>query len=139
MKRCISCNEEKPPEEFWRHSSRQDGLNDRCKPCARLDDKAQKQKPERKAKRKDYYLRKLYGTTLEIWKELWESQLGVCDICKDALGEIQVNLDHCHKSKKVRGLLCNRCNILLGNSLDSIEILQNAISYLKKHSGEING
>jgi len=134
MKRCISCNEEKPPEEFWRHSSRPSGLNDRCKPCARIIDRKDKQKPERRAKRKDSWLRKLYGTTLEIWKELWEFQSGLCDICKDPLGKTQINLDHCHATRKVRGLLCNRCNILLGNSLDKIEILENAILYLKNHS-----
>jgi Recombination endonuclease VII/HECT-like Ubiquitin-conjugating enzyme (E2)-binding len=41
-------------------------------------------------------------------------------------------VDHNHKTRKFRGILCNSCNTLLGFSKDSIKILKNAISYLKK-------
>ena len=39
-------------------------------------------------------------------------------------------VDHCHDTKKVRGLLCAKCNTLLGMAKDDVSILQNAITYL---------
>lgn len=132
LKRCINCNEEMPLDNFWRHSSRPDGRWDYCKPCARFYDRKCKAKPETKAKRKDRDLQKRYGITLEEYKVLLETQEYKCAICKDVLGQIQINLDHCHTNKEVRGILCNRCNTLLGNALDNVEILENAIKYLNK-------
>ena len=132
LKRCIQCSMELPLDSFWRHSIRPSGYNDRCKLCARRVDRQQKSKPEVKAKRKDNELRKRYGINLEIYKKILEDQNYCCAICNDSLGQIQVNLDHCHETKLVRGILCNRCNTLLGNALDNVEILENAIKYLKK-------
>jgi hypothetical protein len=42
------------------------------------------------------------------------------------------HLDHCHKTGKVRGLLCIPHNHLLGCAHDSIEELQDAVEYLRK-------
>jgi hypothetical protein len=44
------------------------------------------------------------------------------------------HIDHCHKTKKFRGILCNNCNIGLGQFKDSIMRLRKAISYLRKNS-----
>lgn len=41
--------------------------------------------------------------------------------------------DHCHKKKHFRGWLCRECNLGLGMFKDSIERLQRAIKYLRKH------
>ncbi|NHJ19684.1 MAG: hypothetical protein EAX91_01985 [Candidatus Lokiarchaeota archaeon] len=46
-------------------------------------------------------------------------------------------VDHDHKSGKIRGILCNRCNILLGLVKDSISILCRAINYLNEERKEI--
>ena len=40
------------------------------------------------------------------------------------------NIDHCHKTGLVRGLLCGHCNNLLGRCNDDVEILKNAVRYL---------
>ena len=42
----------------------------------------------------------------------------------------RLDVDHDHKTGKVRALLCSHCNILLSRSKDNIEILQKAIQYL---------
>ncbi len=45
-----------------------------------------------------------------------------------------LSIDHCHKTGKLRELLCQKCNTLLGMAEDSIERLQTAIEYLRRHS-----
>ena len=44
------------------------------------------------------------------------------------------NLDHCHKTGKVRGFLCSRCNTVAGLVNDDITILKQIGNYLKQCS-----
>jgi hypothetical protein len=55
-----------------------------------------------------------------------------CEICntKTPGGNGGWLTDHNHKTKKFRGILCNKCNAILGFSEDRVEILHKAISYL---------
>jgi hypothetical protein len=46
------------------------------------------------------------------------------------------NLNHCHKTKKIRGLLCTACNTALGLFKDDLKRLSNAINYLKEQAEE---
>jgi Recombination endonuclease VII len=65
---------------------------------------------------------------------LFDSQKGRCAICSaefDKLPKTRRHVDHCHRTCRVRGLLCNRCNSLLGFAGDDISILRNAIRYLE--------
>jgi len=80
---------------------------------------------------------KRYGLTPESFDELLKNQ-GGCGICKieefkDSAGR-GFHIDHCHKSSKVRGILCNRCNLMLGLAKDNIATLEAAIVYLKERS-----
>ena len=91
------------------------------------------------ASTRDKWYRRRYGITQEIYNILLESQEFVCKICGkpestlNNRGEVKpLSVDHCHSTGKVRGLLCHHCNVLLGRSLDNIEILYSAIEYLKK-------
>ena len=60
---------------------------------------------------KAYYLNKYYGITYEEWKLLYESQAGLCGVCKQAFkGEKDTHVDHDHVTEKIRGLLCSNCN-----------------------------
>jgi len=45
------------------------------------------------------------------------------------------HVDHDHKTKKVRGLLCNNCNVLVGMARENPDVLQEAIAYLARSSG----
>jgi hypothetical protein len=58
------------------------------------------------------------------------SQKGLCRICKRPMKKPCV--DHCHDSKRVRGLLCVSCNSGLGFFYDSPELLREAIKYLER-------
>lgn len=78
----------------------------------------------------DSMLRRKYGITLEQYNELLARQGGVCAICG---GEDQKRLavDHDHKTGKVRGLLCARCNPAIGFLLDKVETAHKLILYLE--------
>lgn len=52
-----------------------------------------------------------------------------CKICKNKLNKSCV--DHDHITNNVRGILCPRCNLMIGQAEDSIKILTSAIKYLK--------
>lgn len=76
---------------------------------------------------------KRYGITEEQYTLLWESQAGLCDICRSSLVEGRAtHVDHCHTTGQVRGILCHHCNVMLGHCKDNIEILKRAILYLEK-------
>lgn len=57
-----------------------------------------------------------------------------CDVCG---GTKKICLDHCHETAKLRGWLCDDCNIALGRVKDDVGRLRNLIAYLEKHKGEI--
>lgn len=50
-----------------------------------------------------------------------------------SFGRMELSIDHCHTTGKVRGLLCRQCNIALGKFKEDVTILQSAIAYLKKY------
>lgn len=93
-------------------------------------------------KQRHYGLKRYYGLSLNNYAEMYRVQDGKCAICnlpetiKDRQGDVRVlSVDHCHKTGKIRQLLCNSCNHMLGEAKDSEEILLAAADYLRKHSG----
>lgn len=69
-----------------------------------------------------------YGLDREGISAMMESQGGACAICQQEL--LKPNIDHCHSTGVVRGLLCNMCNTGLGQFKDSIPLLFRAADYL---------
>ena len=82
---------------------------------------------------KNGILKRKYGITFIEFKEMFELQESKCKICSKELELLAktTHVDHCHSSGKVRGILCNSCNVTLGHVKDNILILENAIKYLK--------
>lgn len=78
-----------------------------------------------------YQLRRKYGFAQELYEVYFFMQCGECAICgrKDR----RLVIDHNHKTGKIRGLLCTRCNLSIGSFEDSQELLLKAVMYLKKH------
>jgi len=72
-----------------------------------------------------------YGITEEQYKLLLRLQRKVCAICK-CPDKRRLGIDHDHITGQVRGLLCTRCNLMLGLSKDSIDLLQTSVEYLKR-------
>lgn len=82
---------------------------------------------------KNSYLLRNYGITYEQYLQLLEKQNHKCAICgtqeSDRKGGDLV-VDHCHRSGKIRGMLCQKCNLMLGNANDLVNTLEQAIIYL---------
>ena len=81
-------------------------------------------------------LKRLYDITLSQYFSLLDKQHGQCALCRAFTSGRKLDVDHDHVTKKVRGLLCRRCNRMLGLANDRIELLYAAIRYLK-HSKHI--
>lgn len=82
-------------------------------------------------KERERRMRDRYGITVAIYEDMFVAQGGVCKICKVPPWRMLV-VDHCHKTLKVRGLLCHECNTALGKFKDDTYRLQEAINYLKE-------
>lgn len=86
--------------------------------------------------KRDKYSLTRYGLTPETYEEMIEKQNDRCAIChstdKGRKAAIHWFVDHCHKTNRVRGLLCSKCNAGLGTFNDNIEIVQSAINYLNR-------
>jgi hypothetical protein len=78
------------------------------------------------------HLSRRYGVSLEDYNKLVRLQHGRCAICFNYPKRGgRLGVDHNHDTGKVRGLLCHKCNPMLGNANDSILVLQKAIQYLR--------
>lgn len=75
-------------------------------------------------------IRKQYGLTPEDVRNMLVGQAGRCLICFRVPSEDLV-IDHDHASGKVRGLLCQKCNRMLGHANDRAAIFRSAIRYLE--------
>jgi len=160
MRQCTKCRQLKPLIEFHKNKLGKGGLHCWCKECRKRYSQVHKvkaieyrkkyyqthkieyaergkkysQTEEGKLYRRKQLLRNCYGLTLEQYDEMFENQNGVCAIC----GGTNVNgrrlcVDHDHETEKIRALLCNYCNNLLGHAKENIVILQSTINYLKKY------
>lgn len=78
------------------------------------------------------YLKNKYKITLHEYTTREADQNGVCKICK--LPQLtpgkRLSVDHCHKTQKVRGLLCDNCNHMLGSGQDNPIILMEGAKYI---------
>ena len=133
IKFCSACIEDKLLTEFHKDSSRKDGRRTTCKECANKRGSAyHAANPDRA---RDHQLRRNFGITLVDYVEMLEAQDGRCKICKTNVpgGKGSFHVDHCHNSGKVRGLLCQQCNVGIGHFKDNISTLASAILYLTEN------
>ena len=78
-----------------------------------------------------------YGLTPDRFNSMLKEQNNKCKLCLVEFDELvfnrTLNVDHCHTTNKVRGLLCSLCNRGLGQFKDNIERLTQAINYLQEN------
>jgi hypothetical protein len=83
---------------------------------------------------RNFQLKKNHGITLDQYESMAAAQCHKCAICDaDAASNRRgvLAVDHCHETDRVRGLLCNKCNLLLGLCDDNLNVLHAAILYLQ--------
>ncbi len=93
---------------------------------------------ERKAKNRKR-LCKAYGLTPEAFSVMLERQGNACKICdctEPSEGK-NFHVDHCHKTGRVRGILCHHCNIAIGLLREDVRIAKRVLEYLEVQTGKI--
>lgn len=108
--------------------------------CAAINKRARENmSPEKRAaelerKRITTMLRR-YGMTPEDYDRMLLEQNGTCAICSRTAEQERykrLNIDHCHETGKVRGLLCTPCNHAIGVLGDTAEHVKKAVAYLER-------
>ena len=143
LKRCPRCEQVKSRTEFYKNKGNGDGISSRCAQCEReyLKDWQHKHRDRRsgyeQAWRKRFpdalrkaQLRRDFGLSLPDYKALLVAQDNMCAICGAEMTKPHV--DHDHTTGVVRGLLCVRCNFMLGYARDDRAILRAGIEYLRR-------
>jgi hypothetical protein len=167
QKRCTKCKQYKDRGQFHRCKSFTDGLTYWCKACAsnykrryyRSNPDFRKKVLERSRTRLndpeirkrvrqtslDWHRKKSSNCTPEQYNKLLKKQKGVCACCgkpetskrKEKIRQLSV--DHCHKTNKVRWLLCHKCNLGLGHFDDNPKLLMKMATMLKKFAARKKG
>lgn len=80
-------------------------------------------------------LRRKFGLTVAAFEAMRAAQDNKCAVCATATpgGRGTWHVDHDHATGKIRQLLCQNCNIGLGNFQDNPLLLEKAAKYLRKH------
>jgi hypothetical protein len=130
LKTCKVCGVEKNISDFY--TGRKD-----CKDCKNAAARQwRKDNPENVARHlvrmRERTKERRYGITQEQFNQMLLNQNSKCKICSnDFKSSKDTHIDHCHNTNKVRGLLCNNCNMALGQFNDNTDNMDNAIIYLQ--------
>ena len=134
---CSRCGIFKTWDQFHRRSDVVTGYMSACRPC--IKDKSRTDKEQGRIRNAE--LNRKYGIGLDKYLEIYTAQDGQCAICGTAKitvrgdgTELSLSVDHDHNTGEIRGLLCQKCNVLLGFAGDDIGILERAIGYLRDKS-----
>lgn len=139
-KACSRCMQVLPAAEFYPHRRMKSGLQSHCRTCARKwhnerPEYVRQKNAEYKAKNPDYSRnwarRTKFGLTPEQVSAMRDSQNGLCAGCYTPLTRANECVDHCHSTGKIRGLLCDSCNVSLGRLQDNPATLRRLADYLE--------
>ena len=129
VKECSLCRETKPLFDFYAHPTATHGRRPECKRC-RNHSEIERRRSSSKARQlaRDATQRWRYKLEPLDRAALLAAQDGGCAICQTFAGRMVV--DHEHASGRVRGILCDSCNVALGHFRDDPVVLAEAIGYL---------
>ena len=91
---------------------------------------------ESKISKRKRKLKHQYGISIEEYDRLLTRQNGGCAICGSPPKTKNLAIDHCHKTGKIRGLLCVSCNVMLGYAKDQPRRLRLGAQYLETHDSD---
>jgi len=140
MKKCRCCQQNLELKNFCKKNNKKDGINIYCRRCEGLrrkkyykDNKIVERQKSKKYKDslrgRNVTSNQMYGVSVS---DLLEWQNHKCAICQkeDKKDKRHLHIDHCHKTGRVRMLLCHGCNTASGIA-DNIELLKAKIEYLE--------
>lgn len=128
MKRCSKCDVDRANGDFYEYGRNRDGLSSNCRFCYK---RYRDSNSDRVARSKAC---SLYGITKDEYDQLFDKAENLCEICRRPQRDKRfkrLGVDHDHKTKKVRGVLCAQCNAALGKMDDDPELLRAAAKYLE--------
>ncbi len=140
---CSKCKIEKSISEYIKDCTRIDGFRYECKDCYYIYKKSKKGKAATKryrqgkagkATQRRGKIKYNYGIDYNKYLLMAEYQKYCCAICNLHLSELTIKnlqVDHCHITGKVRGLLCGNCNKALGLMKDNLNSIKNMYKYIK--------
>jgi hypothetical protein len=148
MINCTKCGEIKDESSFRVRTNLKRGYQSWCKECENISNRKKyipkPPKPKKeidgdkvKLESKIRLLKYRYNLSYDDYLKFYEEQGGKCKICGESkeLGTCKgLVIDHCHTTNKVRGLLCGNCNSGLGKFMDNVELLNNAVLYIKQYN-----
>lgn len=151
-RQCGVCREEKPVDQFYARPSARGGVlvpRERCKTCHSTTMRAWRQAKKNnvaawqaqkaaqrlanEVQRKQRKLR-FFNISIATYEQLLVRLGPYCNICglpEQRADRKRLSLDHDHSTNIIRGLLCSRCNTLLGLARDEIGRLERAAAYLR--------
>ena len=147
MKKCRRCGITKSRDEYSWYNVKGLRPRSKCRVCRAEEQKDYKKKnhekvldtqrrshAKHKSDRAKKRLERVYNITGEDYDQMLEEQNHCCAICgtDTPMGRGTWHVDHCHKTDKVRGLLCSKCNAGIGFLNEDTNTLRKAIDYLKK-------
>lgn len=140
MKTCNKCNQIKPLVEFYKaKTNTSDGRRGDCKSCKdstiaiwRGANKDRVKATARASNKTNRLRNRLYRYKLtpDQYHQMLVDQNSLCKICSTHTNDKVLVVDHCHKTGKVRGLLCRKCDTLI-SLLDNPDLFSKALSYIK--------
>lgn len=150
-KPCSKCKSILPVDQFYKSCKTKSGLAPWCISCSRA---YRKQKwteyrlltPAKErthntftVAQQELYKLSRYNLSKEDYDFKYTQQEGRCAICNRHESEFKkrLHVDHDHMTGDIRGLLCQQCNVGLGNFSDSCERLTNAKDYLTKYKTNV--
>jgi hypothetical protein len=134
-KTCSKCNITKDISRFSKHPTASDGYRTQCKNCqfSRQSEHRRRTGYWRGDNGRKEQLKKKYKISIQQYEEMLASQRGVCALCGSADRKSKYghfSIDHCHKTGRIRGLLCYRCNTILGVLGDDEESIWRVLLYV---------
>jgi hypothetical protein len=137
--RCVECGKKKSKDAYYNNREYFVKANKEwhIKNKERVSERSRKQWLKDKAtggtRHHAYNIRKKYGMSPADYADMLKEQDGKCAICEqEPKSKRRMAVDHCHKSGRVRRLLCAQCNTGIGSFGDDALLLRRAVAYLEQ-------
>jgi hypothetical protein len=128
-KSCSHCGAVKPLSDFHASAKGKMKRASWCKTCANGIARERHKREYTPENKRRWQIKSRYGITCDQFDTILSAQKGKCGICSVEL--VKPHIDHDHMTGVVRGLLCHRCNIVIGG-FDDPDFRMKATAWLER-------